>query len=434
MRKLYRSALTVIICTLCFTVTQAQRTIGKIISSHKPVLQHVNSFVGNTTADCDTINYPIDTSWSADSYVFDNDDIVDSGFLNGTNFYEDKQKANYFDLSATAYTYLTSAFIAFGSANSSEVADMSKKILFKVYGDNAGAPGSLLATEERTLSQIKEDVDAGIFTEIGFASPILLPASKKIYVSVDISNFSYTKDTVWIRGTLDGEDVPGLAWEQWSDNTWIAFSDPNDYELDITLLILPVVGTSASSCSVLPVKLISFNAQRYNKDVTLNWQIADEFGMKGYEVERANNNGSFKTVATVAALNNAKNQSYSATDKNAFTISPTVQYRLKQIDGDGSVDYSRVITVKAASSISDISFANPFNGVLKMQLNLATAQPVSAYVYDIQGKLVASEKTRMYNAASNTILMTSTANLQRGMYVLKVVSGTDQEVYKIIKQ
>src|SRR6266536_3291065 len=358
MRKIYPATLALIICTLCFTVTNAQRTLGKIIKGNKPVLEHVNSFVGNTTADCDTINYPIDTSWSADSYVFDNDDIVDSGFLNGTNFYEDKQKANYFDLSATAYTYLTSAFIAFGSANSSEVADMSKEILFKVYGDNAGAPGSLLATEERTLSQIKEDVDAGIFTEIGFASPILLPASKKIYVSVDISNFSYTKDTVWIRGTLDGEDVPGLAWEQWSDNTWIAFSDPNDYELDITLLILPVVGTSASSCSVLPVKLISFNAQRNNKDVTLNWQIADEFGMKGYDVERANNNSSFKTVATVAALNNAKNQSYSATDKNAFTISSTVQYRLKQIDGDGSVDYSRVITVKAASSISDIIFAN----------------------------------------------------------------------------
>ena len=52
----------------------------------------------------------------------------------------------------------------------------------------------------------------------------------------------------------------------------------------------------------------------------------------------------------------------------------------------------------------------------------------------MQGKLVASEKTKMYNAASNTILMTSTANLQRGMYVLKVVSGTDQEVYKIVKQ
>src|SRR6266498_5633575 len=100
MRKIYPATLALIICTLCFTVTNAQRTLGKIIKGNKPVLEHVNSFVGNTTADCDTINYPIDTSWSADSYVFDNDDIVDSGFLNGTNFYEDKQKANYFDLSA----------------------------------------------------------------------------------------------------------------------------------------------------------------------------------------------------------------------------------------------------------------------------------------------------------------------------------------------
>ncbi|HXL58562.1 MAG TPA: T9SS type A sorting domain-containing protein, partial [Chitinophagaceae bacterium] len=250
------------------------------------------------------------------------------------------------------------------------------------------------------------------------------------------------------RGTDAGEDVPGLAWEQYGpsgsqDTSWYSFIDSYSGRdtagtitdsFNITLWIFPVVSTSATACSVLPVKLISFNAQRNNKDVTLNWQIADEFGMKGYEVERADNNGSFRTAGAVSALNNAKNQSYSLTDKNAFTISPVVQYRLKQIDGDGTVDYSRVINVKSTSSISDISFANPFNGALKMQLNLATAQPVSAYLYDMQGKLVASEKTKMYNAASNTIIMGSTANLQRGVYVLKVIAGTDQAVYKIVKQ
>jgi len=452
MRKLYPPVLAVVICTLCFTTTQAQRKLNKIQrATTKPSVDAGIASPQGTTADCDTIDLATAVdSWDTNAFTFDAADPIDTGFITGTNIYLDKQKANYFDLSATSYTYFSGVFVAFGAANSSVAANMSKNILFRIYEDSAGQPGKLLGTEVRQLSDIKQDVDANFISEIGF-NPIALPASKKFYVSVDLSNFSFAQgDSVFIYGNGNGQDKPGKAWEQWgnygtsnnTDTTWHSFIEVySGYSgntitdsANITLWIFPAVSTTATSCTVLPVRLISFNAQRNNKDVTLNWQIADEFGMKGYEVERSDNNGSFRTVASVAALNNAKNQSYSAMDKNAFTISPTVQYRLKQIDGDGTVNYSRVITVKSTSSISDISFANPFNGALKMQLNLATAQPVSAYLYDMQGKLVASEKTKMYNAASNTIIMASTANLQRGVYMLKVIAGTDQAVYKVVKQ
>jgi len=398
----------------------------------RPSLAEIVSPQG-TTADCDTINYPIDTSWAGTTYLINNDQ---GDFVNGTNHYGDLQKANFFDLSATANAYLTSTFVAFGNANSRISGHLSDSLFFRVYADDgAEKPGALLATEGRTLSEIKQDVDANLISEIGFTNPVTLPASKKFYVSVDVSNFAYPNDSIWIAGTEDSTVLPNQAWEQFSDGSWHAYNSDSSWGYDIVLWIFPSVSVTATGCAVLPVKLISFNAQRNNnKDVTLNWQIADEFGMKGYEVERSDNNGSFRTVTFVAALNNAKNQSYSATDKNAFTISPTVQYRLKQIDGDGTVKYSRVINVKSASSISDISFANPFNGALKMQLNLATAQSVSAYLYDMQGKLVASEKPKIYNAASNTIIMTSTASLQRGVYVLKVIAGTDQTIYKVVKQ
>ena len=198
--------------------------------------------------------------------------------------------------------------------------------------------------------------------------------------------------------------------------------------------IFPIVSTSSAGCGLLPVKLLSFNAQRTNKDVTLNWQIADEYNMKGYEVERADNNGSFKTVQSITAMNYAKNQSYSVTDRNAFTSAATVQYRLKQIDGDGSVKYSRVIAVKANAVISDISFANPFSGALKLQMNLATSQNISVQVYDMQGKPVVSQLNKIYNASSNSIILDGTSSLKPGMYVLKINAGTEQLQYKIIKQ
>ena len=55
-------------------------------------------------------------------------------------------------------------------------------------------------------------------------------------------------------------------------------------------------------------------------------------------------------------------------------------------------------------------------------------------LYDMQGKLVATEKPAMYNASANTIILNSTANLKSGLYVLKINAGTEQAVYKVVKQ
>lgn len=428
MRKFYLAGLIASLFILVCSITNAQRQAVSKSIKKLPNVPVVNSFTEGTTADCDTVNYPINSSWSYGTYF-----ISDYGdFVNGTNSYGDKQKANYFDLSSTSYTYLTSAFFVFAYANSSIPANLSKNVLFKVYADNAGKPGSLLATEQRQLSDIKPYVDN--FYEVVFATPVSLPSSKKFYVSVDLSNFSYPDDSIAIGGTDDAEVPTNQAWEQWYNNAWYAYSNANSWGFTMALYIFPSVSTSSSGCGLLPVNLLSFNAQRINKDVKLTWQIADEFNMKGYELQRADNNAVFKTVQSVTALNYAKNQSYSVTDKNAFVSSSTVQYRLKQIDGDGSVKYSRVIAVKANAIISDISFANPFNGALKLQLSLATAQNISVQVFDMQGKPVVSQLNKMYSTSSNSIVLDGTSSLKPGMYILKVNAGSEQLQYKIIKQ
>ena len=384
------------------------------------------SVQNGTTADCDTANYPIDEDWSAVFYTVSDD----GDFVSGTNSYGDLQKANYFDFSTTAYTHLTKALFVFAYANSTIPANLSKNVLFKIYDDDNGAPGNLLATESRPLSDIKNFIDD--FYEVTFSTAVPLPTSKKIYVSVDLSNFSYPDDSIAVYSTVDGEVSVNQAWEQWGDESWNSFADA--WPLDVALFIFPIVSTSSTGCATLPVKLLSFTAQRNNKDVTLNWQIAEEYNMKGYEVQRADNNGVFKTVQTVSAFNNGKNQSYTITDKNAFSASATVQYRLKQIDGDGSVKYSRIVAVKANAIVSDVTFTNPFNGALRLQLNLATSQKLSIQVFDMQGKPVVNQLNKTYNASTNSIVLDGTAALKPGMYMLKINAGTEQLQYKIIKQ
>lgn len=86
------------------------------------------------------------------------------------------------------------------------------------------------------------------------------------------------------------------------------------------------------------------------------------------------------------------------------------------------------------AALSSVKFANPFTGALKVQLNLATAQSVSARVYDLTGRLTAMEKPATFAAASNSIVLNSTANLKSGIYILKLNIGSEERTYKIVKQ
>jgi len=395
---------------------------------------------------CDTVKYQESATWTDTNYrtLTPFPDFY-GGYVNGTDGFGTYQKANYFDLSGTSFTYILGTSIKFNKANSTKSANLSKIIYFKVYDDNGGKPGTLLGTAQHTLSEIKTDVDAGKNTLIDFSPAIALPASKKFYVSVDISNFNWSisglqKDSIAIGSTKDDEVLPNTAWEYEDDSTWVAFPDnwftdsASTNPLSVQLWIFPYVSINSAGCGVLPVNLLSFNAERKNNDVTLNWEVSAEMNMKGYEIEKANNNGVFSNLMFVPAFNNLKNQKYTATDKNAFANSPAVQYRLKQIDGDGRITYSKIITLKNNSVLTDAVFANPFTGALKLQLNLSVASTVALQLYDMQGRLVAVQNAALYGVSGNSITMAATENLAPGNYFLKVNVNKEVFVYKLVKQ
>jgi len=436
MRKIYAALFYSLVLV---SVANAQRTISGQGNVNKVPRNSVQGPAG-TTADCDTTNLEEASTWQLTYYVTGTNGS--NGFVVGTNTYKDKEKAMFFDLSTSTYQYLTGSLFYFRKAQSNKAANNSKNVLFKVYDASGagGSPGAQLGTTvELPLSQFKPDVDGNFLSEVLFPGGIQLPANKKFFISVDISNFTWvpiigsgTRDSITLACTLNGSVAPNTAWEKWEDNSWNDFVSA--WGLTTQLGIFPYVSNNSTGCSALPVRLLSFTAERENKDVTLTWRIADEIGMKGYEVQRSNNNGNFVTVASISALNTQKNQAYSITDKNAFSASSAVQYRLKQVDGDGSVQYSKVVTVKSSGIINDVTFANPFAGALRLNLNLAAAQNVAVYVYDMQGKLVASQSSKMYSAAVNSITVPGTEYLKAGMYSVKVIAGGEQATYKAVKQ
>ena len=399
---------------------------------------------------CDTTKYDEATSgWSAVSYYAPSPfgPSYPAGYIAGSNSYKYTLKANYFDISATSYTYLQSAMIKFLKANCHTVANLSKIVYFKVYADSSGQPAStILGTAQKTMTEIKSDVDAGGYTLINFPSAIALPSSKKFYIAVDVSNLVWltggtNNDSLSIAATADDQVSPSTSWDYNSDDSaWTIFSDnwnnptQTSNDLNVNLWVFPYVSTTASGCGLLPVNLISFNATCNNNDVTLKWEVSSEMNMKGYNIEKANNNGNYQSIAFVSANNDMKNQIYNATDRNAFNMSSTIQYRLKQVNADGSIKYSRTITLNHNANIIDVVFQNPFTNALKMQLTLASQQKVSLQLYDMQGRMVAANSESLYAAGTNTITINKTTAINPGTYLLKVNAGNDQMVYKVVKQ
>src|SRR5258706_1502894 len=189
-----RNVLFAIFCFFNLTIVNAQNNFSAVHTKpFKEVLQHTSP---NPNGACDTANLELGLNeWDAYYYTYGTNGS--SGFAFGVSDlsafgYSVQEDANYFDESSSGYNYVSGGLAYFAFANSTNQANLDKDVIFKVYDDNGGEPGSVLGSTTLKLSQIQDDVNNGNLTEFRFATPIPLPASKTFYVSIDHSNFSWS--------------------------------------------------------------------------------------------------------------------------------------------------------------------------------------------------------------------------------------------------
>ena len=92
-----------------------------------------------------------------------------------------------------------------------------------------------------------------------------------------------------------------------------------------------------AACSLLPIRLVTFNARRVGKWTTVDWQTAAEENVQEYSLERSTNGGyTFHHLVRVAAQNTS-GASYEYIDESALEFSVTgLYYRLRAQDFDGA--------------------------------------------------------------------------------------------------
>lgn len=142
----------------------------------------------------------------------------------------------------------------------------------------------------------------------------------------------------------------------------------------------------ASSCLALPVDLIELAAVVENELVALTWQTASEKNNYGFEVQRSKNGTDWDIIGfiggkgTITAVNE-----YRYLDSNPFA--GINYYRLKQIDFNGAIQYSKIVSVKYNNSVKKVQvFPNPSSGIVSLQFENPLKQRIEIRVLDDLGR------------------------------------------------
>ncbi len=180
----------------------------------------------------------------------------------------------------------------------------------------------------------------------------------------------------------------------------------------------------------LPVELASFEGKATQSGISLEWETASEQNNSHFEVERSADGKAFEQLGTVAGNGNSSVfLTYRYLDKHPFA--GLNYYRLKQVDFDGTYEYSNVVAVTAAEKSEQLQVQLLPNPCLQgdCQLNLATAtpgQPVRVQLQDLTGRVVFEQSLR--DDGEQLQLTRQQLKNLRGVFILSAEAG--QEVVR----
>jgi hypothetical protein len=192
---------------------------------------------------------------------------------------------------------------------------------------------------------------------------------------------------------------------------------------------------------LIPVELTSFTAGVVDGNVVLNWITASELNNSGFEIERKQvfspqssvNNLEWESIGFVVGNGTSSEiHNYSFVDENLNRGKS--YYRLKQIDFDGSFEYSNIVEVDL-SLLTEFSleqnYPNPFNPSTKISWQSPFAGHQTLTVYDVLGNEVAKLVDEFKQAGTYETDFNA-SKLSSGVYFYQLKTGPFLEMKKML--
>lgn len=178
------------------------------------------------------------------------------------------------------------------------------------------------------------------------------------------------------------------------------------------------------TAQVVPVELTSFTGAFVGSDVQLKWTTATELNNRGFEIQKSVNGSTFATIAFVEGFGTTtETKQYTFTDRNV-AARVNVAYRLKQIDFNGTYDYSKVVNLGYTLPLEftlEQNYPNPFNPTTNIVYSVPVKSNVSLDVYNLIGQKVVTLFDGEVEAGKHTAQLDASA-MASGMYFFKLTA------------
>lgn len=184
---------------------------------------------------------------------------------------------------------------------------------------------------------------------------------------------------------------------------------------------------------VLPVELESFTVTKTNNNVLIRWQTLSEINNDRFEIERSNNNIDYEKIGEVKGKGNSSSKIYYTFTDNSAKLG-TYYYRLKQIDIDGSFEYSQVVKLEFNKPLEfgmSQNFPNPFNPLTKIEFSLPNFSYVSIDLFNLIGQKVATIIEGDFDAGYHKAEFNA-SELSSGLYLYKITAGEFTQIKKMM--
>jgi type IX secretion system substrate protein len=189
----------------------------------------------------------------------------------------------------------------------------------------------------------------------------------------------------------------------------------------------------------VPVEMTTFRGLVNGNKIDLSWQIASETNNQGFEIHRSFNNGQdWENIGFVdgrGTTTSAAEYNYGDPITAVHENVGTVQYRLRQVDFDGTFEWTEAIDVYIGSTPTDVvlyqNYPNPFNPSTKISYQMQVAGFVTLKVFNTIGDEVASLVQDSKDAGLH-IAEFDASHLPSGTYMYQLTVNGNMQQKKMV--
>lgn len=187
--------------------------------------------------------------------------------------------------------------------------------------------------------------------------------------------------------------------------------------------------------AALPVNLLSFTGQRLNGQSDLKWVTATEQNNGHFIVERSKDGKGFAGISAIIPSKAFGGNSQVKLDYGFTDVSPLNghnYYRLRQVDLDGHVSYSKTVDLFYSSDAMINLYPNPVNTELNVDIQSNLDGVAIMKVVDAAGRMVKTIEISLQKGKNHT--QVDLGGLSDGVYMVRIADQNGLDFSQVIRK